>query len=103
MPLLFVSHKYSDRRIAEVLARFIEERSAARIRVLCHRVPTFKGRAQVPVADVRPQPLRIIVSARHQAVAGHFLESWPIRNVTTPTMIGQPRRAEIHDAIPLSV
>jgi len=43
MPLLFVSHKHSDRQIAEILARFIEERSAARIKVHLSSSPDFQG------------------------------------------------------------
>jgi hypothetical protein len=43
MPLLFISHKHSDRQIAEVLARFIEERSAARIKVHLSSSPDFQG------------------------------------------------------------
>jgi hypothetical protein len=30
MPLLFISHKHSDHKIAEVLAQFVEERSNVR-------------------------------------------------------------------------
>jgi TIR domain len=43
MPLLFISHKHSDRRIAEVLARFVEERSAAGIKVHLSSSPDFQG------------------------------------------------------------
>jgi hypothetical protein len=43
MPLLFVSHKHSDRQIALALARFIEERSAARIKVHLSSSPDFQG------------------------------------------------------------
>jgi hypothetical protein len=42
-PLLFISHKHADRRIAEVLAQFVEERSAARINVHLSSSPDFKG------------------------------------------------------------
>jgi hypothetical protein len=41
--MLFVSHKHSDRQIAEVLARFIEERSAGRIKVHLSSSPDFQG------------------------------------------------------------
>ena len=40
---LFISHKHSDRQIAEVLGRFIEERSAARIKVYLSSSPDFQG------------------------------------------------------------
>ena len=43
MPLLFISHKHSDRRIAEVLATFVEERSTARIKVYLSSSPDFQG------------------------------------------------------------
>src|SRR4051794_27688942 len=42
-PLLFISHKHSDRQIAEALGRFIEERSAARIKVHLSSSPDFQG------------------------------------------------------------
>src|SRR6516225_10466614 len=42
-PLLFISHKHSDRQIAEVLAQFIEERSTARIKVHLSSSPDFQG------------------------------------------------------------
>ena len=40
---LFISHKHFDRQIAEVLGRFIEERSAARIKVYLSSSPDFPG------------------------------------------------------------
>jgi hypothetical protein len=42
-PLLFVSHKHSDYKIAEELALFIEEKSGARIRVHLSSSPDFQG------------------------------------------------------------
>jgi hypothetical protein len=41
--MLFISHKHSDRQIAEVLAQFIEERSAGRIKVHLSSSPDFQG------------------------------------------------------------
>lgn len=43
MALLFISHKHSDRQIAEVLGRFVEERSAGRIKVHLSSSPDFQG------------------------------------------------------------
>jgi hypothetical protein len=42
-PLLFISHKHADRHVAEALAQFVEERSAARINVHLSSSPDFKG------------------------------------------------------------
>ena len=43
MPLLFISHKHSDRRIAEELARFIRARSGGKIKVHLSSSPDFQG------------------------------------------------------------
>jgi hypothetical protein len=42
-PLLFISHKHSDSKIAQVLAAFIEERSNGRVKVHLSSSPDFQG------------------------------------------------------------
>jgi hypothetical protein len=42
-PLLFISHKHSDSKIAQVLGAFIEERSNGRVKVHLSSSPEFKG------------------------------------------------------------
>lgn len=42
-PLLFISHKHSDKKIAVDLARFIEEKSLNRIKVHLSSSPDFQG------------------------------------------------------------
>jgi hypothetical protein len=41
--MLFVSHKHADRKLAEVLGQFIEERSTAKIKVYLSSSPDFQG------------------------------------------------------------
>jgi hypothetical protein len=41
--MLFISHKHADGKIAEVLAQFIEERSAAKIKIHLSSSPDFQG------------------------------------------------------------
>lgn len=42
-PLVFVSHKHSDRDIAETIARFIREKTAGKVRVHLSSSPDFEG------------------------------------------------------------
>ena len=42
-PLVFVSHKHSDREIAEAIARFVRNRSAGKVRVHLSSSPDFEG------------------------------------------------------------
>jgi hypothetical protein len=42
-PLVFVSHKHSDREIAETVARFIKEKTANNVRVHLSSSPDFEG------------------------------------------------------------
>ena len=42
-PLVFVSHKHSDREIAETIARFIRNSSAGKVRVHLSSSPHFEG------------------------------------------------------------
>ena len=42
-PMLFVSHKHSDREIAETIARFIRNSSAGKVRVHLSSSPHFEG------------------------------------------------------------
>lgn len=42
-PLLFISHKHADSKIARVLADFIEERSSGHVKVHLSSSPDFKG------------------------------------------------------------
>lgn len=42
-PLLFISHKHSDSKIAQVIAAFIEERSGGRVKVYLSSNPDFQG------------------------------------------------------------
>jgi len=42
-PLLFISHKHADSKIAQVLAAFIEERSNGRVKVHLSSSPDFQG------------------------------------------------------------
>jgi hypothetical protein len=42
-PLLFISHRHSDSKIAQVLAGFIEERSNGRVKVHLSSSPDFQG------------------------------------------------------------
>ncbi len=42
-PLVFVSHKHSDREIAEAIARFVRNRTAGKVRVHLSSSPDFEG------------------------------------------------------------
>jgi predicted transcriptional regulator len=42
-PLVFVSHKHSDRKIAETIGRFIKERTAGAVRIHLSSSPDFEG------------------------------------------------------------
>jgi TIR domain-containing protein len=42
-PLVFVSHKHSDREIAETIARFVKNRTAGKVRVHLSSSPDFEG------------------------------------------------------------
>ncbi len=42
-PLVFVSHKHSDREIAETIARFVKEKTAGTVRVHLSSSPDFEG------------------------------------------------------------
>ena len=42
-PLVFISHKHSDREIAETLARFVKTRTAGKVRVHLSSSPDFEG------------------------------------------------------------
>ena len=42
-PMVFVSHKHSDREIAETIARFVKTRSAGKVRVHLSSSPDFEG------------------------------------------------------------
>jgi len=42
-PTLFISHKHSDNKIAQVLAAFCEEKSGGRVKVHLSSNPDFKG------------------------------------------------------------
>ena len=42
-PLVFVSHKHSDRAIAEAIARFVRDRTAGKVRVHLSSSPDFEG------------------------------------------------------------
>lgn len=42
-PLVFISHKHSDREIAETLGRFVRNRSAGQVRVHLSSSPDFEG------------------------------------------------------------
>jgi TIR domain len=42
-PLVFVSHKHSDREIAEAVARFVKNRTAGKVRVHLSSNPDFEG------------------------------------------------------------
>jgi hypothetical protein len=42
-PLVFVSHKHSDREIAETIARFVRNRTAGNVRVHLSSSPDFEG------------------------------------------------------------
>jgi len=43
VPLLFISHKHSDRAIAETIARFVKTRTAGNVRVHLSSSPNFEG------------------------------------------------------------
>ena len=42
-PLVFVSHRHSDREIAEAIARFVRNRTAGKVRVHLSSSPDFEG------------------------------------------------------------
>ena len=42
-PLVFISHKHSDQRIAETIARFLRTRSGGQFRVHLSSSPNFEG------------------------------------------------------------
>jgi len=41
--MLFISHKHSDRKIAEAVGTFLEKASAGRIKVHLSSAPDFEG------------------------------------------------------------
>ena len=41
-PLVFISHKHSDRDIAETIARFVREKTGGRVRVHLSSSPTSR-------------------------------------------------------------
>ena len=42
-PLVFISHKHSDRMIGETIARFVKEKTAGKVRVHLSSSPNFEG------------------------------------------------------------
>lgn len=44
-PVVFVSHKHSDRQIAETIAKFVKNKSAGVARVHLSSSPISRGRA----------------------------------------------------------
>jgi len=51
-PLIFISHKHSDRDIAEAIARFVKNRTAGHVRVHLSSSPDFEGpRFGAPLND----------------------------------------------------